>query len=361
MTRIGVFLCTCDQKINKSIDVDVVESEFREKPVFSDPTPLHYGGTGKTGFWTVTRMAHACLPDGIAALEQIIRENNLDRVVVAACPARFQEKHLCDACVKANVNVNHFALVDWREGCAWAHRGDKEGATAKAIDLVQMGIARVENAHALDGVLTKITPRVLVIGGGIAGMTAARTLADRGIAVTLVEQEAHLGGQLRGIPLDGMAPAYDETMLAVTQHPNIEVHLDSRVVAVNGSVGNYCVEMVSAASSNTFEIAAGAIVVATGAQEYREARLYRHDGRRVVTLSEFEIQNSKFKIQNSDLQPPISNLQPPTSLVYILCAGSRDAHIPYCSNVCCLGALHQAIRVKRANSDTRVTVLFRDL
>ncbi len=335
MTRTGIFLCTCDQRINKGVQVDrVVDALSGEARVELAP--------------------HVCLPDGIRNLKREIVENNLERVVIAACPARFQEKHLQDACGEAGVNVNHFALVDWREGCAWAHRGDKDSATAKAIDLARMGLAHVAHARPLDGVLTKIVPRVLVVGGGIAGMTAARSLADRGIDVILVEREMQLGGQLRGAPLNGQADAFDTTRLDVLHHPRIEVRLNSRLIATDGPVGNYRVEVASPSCSNVFELKVGAVVVATGAREYRDARLYRYDGRRVVTLGEFEP-------PNSNLQIPTSNHQPPTSIVYLLCAGSRDDQISYCSNVCCLGALNQAIRVKRANPTANVTVLFRDL
>jgi heterodisulfide reductase subunit A len=322
MNHIGVFLCTCDGEIDESIDVAAVEKVVRADAF-------------------VAQMPHACLPDGIRALKDAIRDNNLERVVVAACPARLQEKHLRDACVDAGVNVNHFSLVDWREGCAWAHR---ENATPKALDLVQMGSARVGNAQQIDGVLTRIAPHVLVIGGGIAGMTAARALADRSIGVTLVEQAAYLGGQLRGIPLNGTAKAYDETLDAVRHHPYVRLRLNARVVKVDGSVGDYHVKIEGPNVRETSNI--GAIIIATGAQEYRDPRLYRYDGRRVVTLREFENPVSRLTFHD---------------LVYVLCAGARDNHISYCSNVCCLNALSQAIRVKHAKPDARVTILFRDL
>ena len=329
MTCIGIFLCTCDQGINQNIDVDAVENALR----------------ADTNAVFVAQMPHVCLQDGKRDLRNAITANDLERVVVAACPARFQENHLRAVCVDVGINVNHFALVDWREGCAWVHHDDKASATAKAMDLVQMGAARVANANPIDSVMTPVASRVLVIGGGIAGMTAARTLADQGIGVTLVEQSAHLGGQLCGMSLDGAQQMYDATLDAVRYHAYIRLRMDSRVVAMCGSAGNYQVEIQRGNATET--VHAGAIIVATGAQEYRDPHLYRYDGRRVVTLGEFEIQYSTFGI--------------PSSVVYVLCAGARDNHIPYCANVCCLGALNQATRVKHAQPDTRVTILFRDL
>ena len=326
MTRLGVFLCTCDGKIEEQVQVGAFQYVMRTNPDIALVQP----------------MQNICQPAGVNGLKSAIREHRLDRVVIAGCPARFQENHLSTECVDAGVNVNHFAWVDWREGCVQAHGDNREAITGKAIDLVQMAVARVSQARAVDQVRADIEPRALVIGGGIAGMTAALTLAERGISVTLVERDSSLGGQLREVPLDGAATTYAQTRDAVQAHSKVTVRLNSRVVAVDGSVGNYRVRIADCAQGDTF----GAIVVATGAQEYRAAELYQYDGRRVFTLGEFELQ--------------LPHLETPISAVYILCAGSRDAQIPYCSNVCCLNALRQATRIKRAHPEANVSMLFRD-
>lgn len=327
MTSTGIFLCTCDQKINKGVDVRRVAEALGAEAI-------------------VKTVPHACLPDGIKGLQQEIVENNLERVVVAACPRRYQEKRLQESCLDAGINLNRFALVDWREGCAWAHRADKEGATAKAIDLVRMGLGRVTHARALDGVLTKVTPRALVVGGGIAGLTAGLALAERDVDVTLVEREPVLGGQLLGFPLNGEEKAFQDLRFDVLRNPKIETRLSSHVGAVHGQVGSYHVVIAGAAGG---EIDAGAVVIATGSRELRDPGQFHYDGRNVTTLGEVEkqIHNSEFRVRNS--------------IVYVLCAGSRDEHIRYCSNTCCLGALNQAIRLKKANPTAQVTILFRDL
>lgn len=329
MTRLGIFLCTCDGDIETQVQVDVFRYVMRTNPDIALVQPV----------------LNICQSAGVDELKGAIRQHHLDRVVIAGCPARFQDKRLNAACVDAGVNINHFALVDWREGCVKAHADSREAITGKAIDLVQMAVARVSQARPVAQFHTSIDPRALVIGGGIAGMTAALTLAEHGILVTLVERESETGGQLRAASLDGAATTYEQTRDAVQAHSKINVRLNARVVAVDGSVGSYRVKVAD--PLGTSEINAGAIVVATGAEEYRAAGLYQYDGRRVVTLGEFELQ--------------LSHLQPPISVVYILCAGSRGAQIPYCSKVCCLNALDQATRIKRAHPNSSISILFRDL
>ncbi len=329
MTRIGVFLCTCDGQVGQKVQVNAFQYVMRTNPEIA----------------LVRSSAHICDSAGVQALDRAIREQQLDRVVVAGCPARFQEEHLRRACTAAGVNVNHFALVDWREGCVTAHRDTNEVITGKAIDLVLMAVARVSQARPVERLNAEIAPHALVIGGGIAGMTAARTLADRGISVTLVERQAALGGPWRAEARDGGAEVCLATREAVLAHPNVRVLLNSRVIAAKGSVGNYRIRL--SGPEDQSETVVGAIVVATGAQENHPADLYRYDGRRVVTLGEFQTQ-------------PV-DLPPSASVVYLLCAGSRDDQVPYCSNVCCLSALNQARRLKTSRPDVRVTILFRDL
>jgi heterodisulfide reductase subunit A len=339
MRRTGIFLCTCDGRIQRGVDLDAVQNGIQEQE--------------QNLF--VTQITHACLPDGRAEIQRIISEQQVQNVVVAACPERFQGKQLRATCEAAGVRKHHFALVDWREGCADAHLAQRDRATHKAMDLVRMGIARVGNAQTVEPARTRISPHVLVIGGGIAGMTAAKELAARGVMVTLVERNPDLGGKLRDIPLNGSTRTFQETKYAVTLGPRVALYTDSQIVSAQGEVGHYRV-LISHANGKT-RLTFGAIIVATGTQEFRDAHLYHHDGYRIVTLREFEqqISTQQALLQRSLLQ------QAPPSLVYILCAGSRDAHIPYCSNVCCLDSLHQALRVKRDHPETRITILFRDL
>lgn len=327
--RTGIFLCTCDGRIEKGIDVNAAQAELSAQA----PDAL------------VTRIAHACRADGLAEIARTITANSLDQVVVAACPERFQGKRLSAACAEAGVAPNRFALVDWREGCANAHRKDRSGATRKAADLVRMGLARAAHRPAGSPSRTPVLPGALVLGGGIAGMTAAKALAARGIPATLVERAAELGGGLRQVPLNSTTETFRATVRDVILSPRVALYLNSRVVGMDGAAGAYHVDI--AHPNGSVRLSAGAVIVATGARELADPHLARHDGRRVLTLGEFE--------------PHIPALGDVRSIVYLLCPGSTSGPVAYCPNVCCAAALHQALRVRSAHPDMQVTILFRDL
>jgi heterodisulfide reductase subunit A len=326
MNATGIFLCTCDRRIARSVDVATVAAELRVR----------------TGAARVASLDHACLPDGRAALQSAIHVAALERVVIAACPARYQAGPLRQVCAAAGVPPEHVALVDWREGCAWPQRGaDRAAASAQAADLVAMGYARVMHAPDARSGRTAAQastddgaplPRVLVVGAGVAGRSAAEALGARGCAVTLVDRAA----RIEASDLAAGAP--------------IELRAGLHVSAVQGVPGDYAIRLERAGGAGAL-VHAGAIVVATGARELRPVGRFRYDGRRVLTLGEQE-------------ERLAAGAAPDGATVYLLCAGARDERVPYCSQVCCQAALRQALRVRRAGGaapGAAVTVLFRDL
>jgi heterodisulfide reductase subunit A len=343
--NLGVFICDCGGQIASVLDMEVLERQVRGLP-------------GVAGAY---RLCYSCSPDGLAAIQSAIANEGLNRVVVAGCTARTLGPRFRDACAQAGLEGDLFELVDIREGCAWVHPGDPEGATAKAVDLIQMGIARAELRQARQPVSAEVVPAALVIGGGLAGMTCALTLANAGVPVSLVEREAVLGGMLREAHTlfpDGRSTAklMARTVEAVVHHPRIEVLSSSMVTGISGTVGRYTVRVNGregcAEDRPPFDV--GAVVVATGARSLKPHGLFRYDGRRVVTQLEFER-------ELRDAEAGAESRRFPSEVVMILCAGGRNDTIPYCSNVCCVGALKQALEVKAAHPQANVTILFRDL
>ena len=330
--KLGVFICDCGDRIASILDMDSLEQGACDLPSVA----------------IARRLGYSCSPDGLAAIRSAIAEQELNRVVVAGCTPRTMEPRFRSACEQAGLSGDLFELVDIREGCAWVHPDEPQAAAVKALDLIRMGVARLALRQARQPISAQVTPAALVIGGGVAGMTAALTLAGAGQPVTLVEREAALGGMLRDVHTvypdrRNAAELVARKAQAVTTHPRIEVLLSSRVTDVSGTVGRYRVGVSGA--SEPLEV--GAIVVATGAHARQPWGQFRYDGKRVVTQLEFE-----------------RELQDTTTLsnvVTILCAGQRDEAVPYCSGVCCLGALKQAVEIRAANPQANVTLLFRDL
>jgi heterodisulfide reductase subunit A len=344
--KLGVFMCDCGDEIASILDMDTLERGVRDLP----------------GVAAVRRLCYSCSPNGLSAIQSAIAAQGLNRVLVAGCTPRLLASHFQTACEEAGLDGGLFELVDIREGCAWVHQGEPEAATAKALDLIRMGVARVALRQACQPVSAEVVPAALVIGGGLAGMTSALTLANAGLPVKLVEREAALGGMLREMYTlypdhRNAAEFVAEKVQAVTHHPRIEVLSERQVTGVSGTVGHYTVSVQrngsGAHQNGQSDLDVGAIIVATGARDLKPRGLFRYDGQRVVTQLEFER-------QLRDGSGSTQSISLPSDVVMILCAGQRNGTISYCSGVCCMGALKQAIEVKTINPQANVTILFRD-
>jgi len=343
--RLGVFLCDCGEQIASILYMDTLEKETSRLP----------------GVSVARRLRYSCSPDGLAAIQSAIREEGLNRLVVAGCTPRTLESRFQTACEQAGLDDGLFELVDIREGCAWVHQDEPTAATAKALDLIRAGIARVTLGQPYQPVSAEVVPAALVIGGGLAGITAALTLANIGLPVKLVERETRLGGILRDVNTlypdrRSAAEFLAEKIEAVTHHPHIEVLLESQVSAISGTVGRHTISVNGSTSqensSSLFDV--GAIIVATGARALQPRGLFHYDGKRVLTQLEFEreLHSRNTAIQSGGL---------PTNVVMILCTGQRNDAIPYCSGMCCMVALKQAMEIKTSHPQASVTILFRDL
>jgi heterodisulfide reductase subunit A len=321
--RIGVFICHCGHNIGGFVDVPAVVEYAKTLPnvVFA------------------TQNLYTCADDGLRSIKENIKEQNLNRVVVASCTPRTHAPLFQGTCQEAGLNKYLFTFVNIREHCSWVHMKEKEKATEKAKDLVRMGVARVALLSPQEEARVPVEPSSLVIGGGVAGMTAAVSLADKGFQVYLVEKENELGGLVRnlhnlymggGDPLVVLRPLIERTQ----GHPRIKVLLGSRVSAVEGYIGNFQVTVSKQGAGEPATYKVGTIVVATGALDYMPEGLYGYDVYdNVVNLTEFEMLCKKKELPK---------LQ---SIAFIQCAGSRGQVFPYCSRICCVVALKNALNV----------------
>jgi heterodisulfide reductase subunit A len=332
--KIGVFICDCGAEIAGFIDTEALVDGVRALPHVT----------------LVQRGWYNCSKEGQKRMKQAIAEQGLNRVVVAGCTPRTHESLFQTVCEEAGLNGCLFEMANIREQCAWVHADERERATAKALDLIRMAVAKVALSEARDKVEAEVTPAALVIGAGTAGLTAALTLANGGFPVKLVEREQELGGLVRKLhtlyPTMQRAEEFvSEKAKAVQSNPNIEVLTQARILDVNGSAGNYHVTVGSNGHEAAFDV--GAIIVATGAQPSQPNGRFRYDGRKVVT--QFELEGT--------LKAGLVNAQN----IVMIHGAERGEERPYRSGVYCMTVLKNAILLKEMNPRARISILFRDL
>ncbi|MFX0108958.1 MAG: CoB--CoM heterodisulfide reductase iron-sulfur subunit A family protein, partial [Candidatus Hodarchaeota archaeon] len=232
------------------------------------------------------------------------------------------------------------------------HMHEREAATEKAKDLVRMAVAKARKLKPLDRMLLDVTPKGLVVGGGLSGITAALALADQGFEVYLIEKEQELGGFLRNIhyTLEGEEPQKHLRELIERVQENGLVHtiLGADIEEISGYVGNFRTTITRGSEKKHLEH--GIVIVASGCEEYKPVEYQYGTDPRIITQSELEE-----RLSTSD------NVDDLDCVVMIQCVGSRnDAHT-YCSRVCCGEAVKNALKIKEKNPNTEIFILYRDM
>ncbi|MBW2614641.1 MAG: CoB--CoM heterodisulfide reductase iron-sulfur subunit A family protein [Deltaproteobacteria bacterium] len=300
----------------------------------------------------VQRNLYSCSEGGINEIKKGIEEQNLNRVVVASCTPRTHEPLFRSSCGEAGLNPYLFEMVNIRDQCSWVHMQEQEDGTIKAKDLIRMGVAKAALLEPQESIISEVQIRALVIGGGIAGMTSALALANRGFEVVLVEKEEALGGLLNnlnklGPTMTEAGELVEERARAVNGHSNITLFTNAKVTEVQGFIGKYNVDIETESGVKKIDI--GVIVLATGGRPLVPKGLYNYDGKRGVTQLEME------KLLKDGLEPGIKNV------VMIQCVGSRNEERPYCSRICCQTAVKNAMLIREQNPDAKVSILYRDM
>jgi heterodisulfide reductase subunit A len=350
--RVGVFVCHCGINIGGVVNVPEVVEWAAQLP----------------GVVYAERNLYTCSQDTQEKIKAKVNEHGLNRVVVASCTPRTHEPLFQDTIRQAGLNPHLFELANLREQDAWVHRSDPATATRKAKGLVAMAVAKATRLRPLQRGTLDVQHSALVIGGGLAGMTAALSIAAQGFPVTLVEHAAQLGGHLHHIHIgfDGSHPQQllQQTIARVSGDPRITVLLESRVVEVNGYVGNFQVHITQNGARSTPNTAprtfdVGAIIVATGAQEITPCAYGYGQLPGVITQRELEeLLGTEFSGTQAPGRP---SAWVPDSCIMIQCVGSRDSDRPYCSRICCSQAIKNALEIKRRRPEAAVYILYRDL
>jgi len=332
--RVGVFVCHCGRNIGGVVDVPSVAEYARDLPNVAYAEENLY----------------TCSSDTQAKIREKIEEHGLNRVVVASCTPRTHEPLFRSTLREAGLNPYLFEMANIRDQCSWVHMREAEAATEKARDLVRMAVARASLLEPLERRFIPVHPDALVIGGGVSGMTAALNLAQQGTQVHLVEKENELGGNfrhVRSLPGEPSPQAWlDDLIEQTSTDPHVTVHLESRLSAVDGSVGGFTTTISTNGGATTVEH--GAAIVAIGAQPYEPTEYQYGADPRVMTQREFE---AKLE-EGEDVGKRV---------VMIQCVGSREDERPYCSRVCCTQAMKNALRFVERVPSAQVTVLYRDL
>ena len=363
MPRIGVFVCHCGTNIAGTVDVERVVEEVQKHPDVAFAT--HY--------------TYMCSDPGQQLIRGTVQREGLDGVVVSACSPAMHEATFRKATRMAGLNPYRCEIANIREQVSWVHQGDPEAATRKAVEVILTIVEKVRYNEALVPLELPLVKRAVVIGGGIAGLTAALDIAEAGFPVVLVEREDHLGGrmaELSGLYLNFQAAPdlLARRIQAVESHPQITVLTQAEVEEVGGYVGNFRVRVrrniangaKQADGTNPgpveerVEVDAGAIVVATGYSLYGQDRLGEYGGGTIPDV----VDGLQFErmLARGEIRRP-SDGRVPRSVVWVQCAGSRDPelHKPYCSKICCMYVAKQAMAYRERVPDGQAYVFYIDI
>jgi heterodisulfide reductase subunit A len=333
--RIGVFVCDCGSNIAGYL-------EMKELVDYAKTLP---------GVAFVQENLYTCSEGGINEIKDAIPRENLNRVVVASCTPRTHEPLFMSACEEAGLNPYLFEMANIRDQCSWVHMQAREKGTQRAKTQIAMAVAKAARLRELSRIKLGLTHRAIIIGGGISGMSAAMALGNMGYEVDLIEKQDRLGGLLNDLNL--ILPTHeppsillDDLSARLNDNPKVTIHTNALVKKVEGYIGNFVATVEE--TGTEIKLKVGAIIVALGARVLKPAGLMGYDGEKVVTHLELEAILRRGA-------PPVKNV------VMIQCVGSRCEERTYCSRICCMTAVKNAILLKESNPEINVTIMYRDM
>jgi heterodisulfide reductase subunit A len=343
--RIGVYVCNCGTNIAKTVDCDALTERAASLP----------------GVVCSRSYKYMCSNPGQEMIVKDIRDKSLERVVVAACSPRMHEQTFRGALEAAGLNPYLLQIANIREQCSWVH-DDRPAATDKAADLVHGAVSRVGHHAALERREARYLPATLVLGGGIAGLTAATELAQAGQTVYLVERADRLGGNVGRVDLtapylDSARDILEERIRFVSQSQHVRIMTGAELAKLEGYVGNFFAT-VRTREGATEELPVGSVIVCTGYREFDAAQVEKlgyGSFPNVITSFEFEKMLRSGTVLTAEGEPP-------RCVTIVHCVGSRHKRYhPYCSRVCCMTALKYGHEIKSACPDATVVDAYVDM
>ena len=335
--RVGVFVCRCGINIAGVVDVPSVAEYAATLPYVEYATDNLY----------------SCSQDTQETISQIVKEKNLNRVVVAACTPKTHEPLFQETLINAGLNKYLFEMANIRNHDSWVHKNNPELATKKAKDLVRMAVSKVALLEPLKEAELQINQAAMIVGGGISGMSAARSLARQGYETHIIENSSQLGGQARNLYRtakgEDIQAELNQLIADVEANDKIHVHLDTEISDVEGFVGNFETTLSSNGSQEKLEH--GVAIMATGASPHQPAEYGYGDSPKIISALELDR-----KFMEND-----TSLKDVNTAVFIQCVGSREPERMYCSRVCCTHSIDSALNLKKLNPDMNVFILHRDV
>jgi len=344
--RVGIFACRCGGEISDVIDLPDVIAYARTQP------DVVYAG----------EVAFGCQEDGLAEIKRIIRQKGINRLVIGACTPRTHEALFQELLRRVRLNPYLLEFVSLRESCSWVHYDNPIGATRKAKELLRFGVARARQLEAIKKLEMDYDRRALVLGGGVAGLTAALTIAEQGYDVFLVEKERLLGGNVRHLYYtaegDNPQQMLRNLIKRVESHERIAVYKETEIVRFRGIKGNFTSTLRGVRNGDgkieDWDVTHGVTIVATGAQEFRGPVYLLGEDSRVVAQLELEKMIAEQATEINKLK----------RVAMIQCVGpwSIDPSEEfYCSRTCCTNTMKNAIRIKIINPACEVVVLYKEV
>jgi len=341
--RIGVYICHCGRNIAGYVDVEELTKKVQELKWVS----------------IVRQEKYMCSEQGQKTIKRDLREGLVDRVIVAACTPTMHEKTFRRCVSEAGLNPFLYQQVNIRENCSWVTE-DKEQATEKAFKLIKGAVWRVRFLEPLFQLEYPVVPSCLIIGGGVAGITAALDISEAGFRVILVEREDQLGGWGRRISLGfpkliSVREYVEDRIKELASRPNVKIYLKSEVEEISGFQGDFQVK-IRLNSGGIVKEKVGSIIVATGFSPFK-AELKPEFGYRkypqVLTTVDFEQLYEEGFLEGEG----------PKTVAFIQCVGSRDQTLgrTYCSRVCCTVVAKQALLLKEKFPKAKVYVFYMDV
>jgi len=365
--RVGVFICSCGTNIGGVVNVQEVVEYAK----------------------TIPHVVHAdynlytCSEAGLAAIKESVKKHNLNRVVVASCTPRTHEPLFRAACKEAGLNPYLFEMANIREHDSWVHPHESQKATQKAKDIVRMAVAKATLLEPQTEPEVEVKGSSLVVGAGVAGMTAALSMANQGFKVNLIEKEKEPGGMAQQLyklypTLADASEVIEPLVEGVKSHKNIELATSTTLKEVSGFVGNF--NTILTGPEGDRELNVGTIVVAPGSSNYTPPKgLYEYGlNDHVITQREFDEKLRKGEIgepervvmiqcvgaRKGEIRPSELEAFPKSDTAELLrkiLKARKDEGWPYCSRICCMNAIKNAILIKERSPKTDVVVLFGDL